>query len=60
MNNTLDIYRLSKQSKLVLTFTSLIALAGFIWPFFYSGNLQWIFVLAIAASVFLLISALFW
>lgn len=56
MKSTLDIYRISKQSKLVLTFTSLIALAGFIWPFFYSGNLQWIFVLAIAASVFLLIS----
>lgn len=56
MKSTLDIYRLSRQSKIVLTFTSLVALAGFIWPFFYAGNLQWIFVVAIAASVFLLIS----
>lgn len=56
MNSTLDIYRLSPQSKIVLTFTSLVALAGFIWPFFYSGNLHWIFVIAIAASAFLLIS----
>lgn len=56
MKSTLDIYRLSRQSKIVLTFTSLVALTGFIWPFFYAGNLQWIFVVAIAASVFLLIS----
>lgn len=56
MKNTLDIYRLSRQSKIVLSLTSLVALAGFIWPFFYAGNLQWIFVVAIAASVFLLIS----
>lgn len=56
MKSTLDIYRLSRQSKIVLTCTSFVALAGFIWPFFYAGNLQWIFVVAIAASVFLLIS----
>ena len=41
---------------MVLTFTSVIALAGFVWPFFYVGNLHWIFVVAIAASAFLLIS----
>ena len=28
----------------------------FVWPFFYVGNLHWIFVVAIAASAFLLIS----
>jgi energy-coupling factor transport system substrate-specific component len=56
MKQTADVYRLTKQSRLVLTSTSLIALAGFVWPFFYVGNLHWIFVLAIAASAFLLIS----
>ena len=56
MKTTADIYRLSLQSKVVLTFTSLIALAGFFWPFFYTGNLHWIFVIAIAACVLLLIS----
>jgi hypothetical protein len=38
MNRTSDIYRLSLQSKLVLSVTSAIALLGFIWPFFYTGN----------------------
>jgi energy-coupling factor transport system substrate-specific component len=56
MKQTADVYRLTKQSKLVLTSTSVIALAGFVWPFFYVGNLQWIFVVAIAASAFLLVS----
>ena len=56
MKTTLGIYQLSLQSKMVLTFTSVIALAGFVWPFFYVGNLHWIFVVAIAASAFLLIS----
>jgi len=56
MKQTADVYRLTKQSRLVLTSTSLIALAGFVWPFFYVGNLHWIFVLAIAASAFLLVS----
>jgi energy-coupling factor transport system substrate-specific component len=56
MKQTADVYRLTKQSKLVLTSTSVIALAGFVWPFFYAGNLQWIFVVAIAASAFLLVS----
>ena len=56
MKTTADIYRLSRQSRVVLGVTSLIALAGFLWPFFYSGNLHWIFVVAIAASAFLLIS----
>ena len=56
MNTTTGIYRLTLQSKVVLAFTSVIALAGFIWPFFYVGNLHWIFVLAIAASALLLIS----
>jgi energy-coupling factor transport system substrate-specific component len=51
-----DVYRLSRQSKVVLSLTSAIALAGFIWPFFYAGNLHWIFVVAIAASAFLLVS----
>ena len=53
---TADIYRLSMQSKLVLAITSTIALLGFIWPFFYAGNLHWIFAVAIATSTFLLIS----
>jgi len=56
VKTTTGIYQLSLQSKIVLSFTSLIALAGFIWPFFYVGNLHWIFVVAIAASAFLLIS----
>jgi energy-coupling factor transport system substrate-specific component len=56
VNTTNGIYRLSHQSKIVLAFTSVIALAGFIWPFFYIGNLHWIFVVAIAASAFLLVS----
>jgi energy-coupling factor transport system substrate-specific component len=56
MNRTSDIYRLSLQSKLVLSVTSAIALLGFIWPFFYTGNLHWIFAVAIAASAVLLIS----
>ncbi len=56
MKTTPGVYRLSSQSRIVLAFTSLIALAGFIWPFFYVGNLHWIFVAAIAASAFLLIS----
>ena len=56
MKRTQGIYRLSHQSKIVLAFTSVIALAGFIWPFFYVGNLHWIFVVAIAASAFLLVS----
>ena len=56
MNTTAGIYRLSRQSKIVLAITSVIALAGFVWPFFYVGNLHWIFVIAIAASAFLLIS----
>ena len=56
MKTTTGIYRLSLQSKVVLAFTSVIALAGFVWPFFYVGNLHWIFVVAIAASAFLLIS----
>ncbi len=56
MKTTPGVYRLSSQSRIVLAFTSLIALAGFIWPFFYVGNLHWIFVIAIAASAFLLIS----
>jgi len=56
MKTTTGIYRLSLQSKMVLTFTSVIALAGFVWPFFYVGNLHWIFVVAIAASAFLLVS----
>ena len=56
MKTTPGIYRLSPQSKIVLAVTSIIALAGFIWPFFYVGNLYWIFVLAIAASALLLIS----
>lgn len=56
MKKTADVYRLSLQSKLVLTFTSVVALAGFVWPFFYVGNLHWIFVLAIAASALLLVS----
>lgn len=56
MKTTADIYRLSRQSRVVLGVTSLIALTGFLWPFFYSGNLHWIFVVAIAASAFLLIS----
>jgi energy-coupling factor transport system substrate-specific component len=56
MMRTADIYRLSLQSKIVLAITSAIALLGFIWPFFYTGNLHWIFAVAIAASAFLLIS----
>jgi energy-coupling factor transport system substrate-specific component len=56
MKTTADVYRLSRQSKIVLTGTSMIALAGFIWPFFYVGNLHWLFVVAIAASAFLLVS----
>jgi energy-coupling factor transport system substrate-specific component len=56
MKTTPGVYRLSSQSRIVLAFTSLIALAGFVWPFFYVGNLHWIFVIAIAASAFLLIS----
>jgi energy-coupling factor transport system substrate-specific component len=56
MKTTADIYRLSLQSKIVLAFTSLIALGGFIWPFFYAGNLHWLFVLAIGASALLLVS----
>jgi energy-coupling factor transport system substrate-specific component len=56
MKTTPGVYRLSSQSRIVLAFTSLIALAGFLWPFFYVGNLHWIFVAAIAASAFLLIS----
>jgi energy-coupling factor transport system substrate-specific component len=56
VKETKGIYQLSLQSKVVLTFTSVIALAGFVWPFFYVGNLQWIFVVAIAASAFLLVS----
>ena len=56
MKTTPGVYRLSSQSRIVLAFTSLIALAGFLWPFFYVGNLHWIFVIAIAASAFLLIS----
>ena len=56
MKTTTGVYRLSLQSKLVLTFTSVVALAGFVWPFFYVGNLHWIFVIAIAASALLLVS----
>jgi energy-coupling factor transport system substrate-specific component len=56
VNTTAGVYRLSRQSKIVLTFTSLIAIAGFVWPFFYVGNLHWIFVVAIAAAALLLIS----
>ena len=56
MKRTADVYRLSPQSIIVLTVTSAIALLGFIWPFFYTGNLHWIFAVAIAASAFLLIS----
>lgn len=56
MKRTSDIYRLSIQSKVILTITSAIALLGFIWPFFYSGNLHWIFAVAIAASALLLVS----
>jgi energy-coupling factor transport system substrate-specific component len=56
MKRTADVYRLSLQSIIVLTLTSAIALLGFIWPFFYTGNLHWIFAVAIAASAFLLIS----
>jgi energy-coupling factor transport system substrate-specific component len=56
VKSTADVYRLSRQSKVVLSFTSAIALAGFAWPFFYAGNLHWIFVAAIAASAFLLVS----
>ena len=56
MKTTSDIYRLSLQSKVVLSATSFIALLGFIWPFFYTGNLHWIFAVAIAASALLLIS----
>lgn len=56
MKTTTGIYQLSLQSKIVLTISSLVALAGFLWPFFYVGNLHWIFVVAIAASAFLLIS----
>lgn len=56
MKKTADVYHLSLQSKLVLTFTSVVALAGFVWPFFYVGNFYWIFVLAIAASALLLVS----
>jgi energy-coupling factor transport system substrate-specific component len=56
VKTTADIYRLSPQSKIVLAFTSFIALGGFIWPFFYVGNLHWLFVLAIGASALLLVS----
>jgi len=56
VKTTTGVYRLSLQSKLVLTFTSVVALAGFVWPFFYVGNLHWIFVIAIAASALLLVS----
>jgi energy-coupling factor transport system substrate-specific component len=56
VNTTAGVYRLSRQSKIVLTLTSLIALAGFVWPFFYVGNLHWIFVVAIAAAALLLVS----
>ena len=56
MKRTADVYRLSPQSIIVLSATSAIALLGFIWPFFYTGNLHWIFAVAIAASAFLLIS----
>lgn len=56
MKRTPDIYRLSIQSKVILTITSAIALLGFIWPFFYTGNLHWIFAVAIAASALLLVS----
>jgi len=56
VKTTTDVYRLSRQSKIVLAVTSAIALAGFLWPFFYVGNLHWIFVVAIAASAFLLVS----
>jgi energy-coupling factor transport system substrate-specific component len=56
MNRTTDVYRLSHQSTFVLAITSAIALVGFIWPFFYTGNLHWIFAVAIAASAILLVS----
>lgn len=56
MKKTTDVYRLSLQSKFVLTLTSVVAFAGFVWPFFYVGNLHWIFVIAIAASALLLVS----
>jgi len=56
VKTTPGIFRLSAQSKVVLAFTSVIALAGFVWPFFYVGNLHWIFVAAIAASALLLVS----
>jgi energy-coupling factor transport system substrate-specific component len=56
LKKTADIYRMSAKSKLTLGFTSAAALMGFLWPFFLTGQYQWIFWIAIGASVFLLVS----
>ena len=59
MKTTPGIYRLTLQSKVVLVLTSVIALAGFVWPFFYAGNdlprTQLFFWIAIAAAIVLVI-----
>ena len=53
---TSGVVKFSPKNALILSIASLFSIAGFVWPFFYVGNLHWIFVVAIAASAFLLIS----
>ena len=60
---TSDIYRFSSQSKMALSLVSVIAFAGFTWPFFAPTQsvahfAQYFFWAAIPAVVFLLIAQL--
>ncbi len=54
MNTTQDIVKFSYKNSLILGFASALSIAGFIWPFFYSGeNLpktQLFFWLAVACA----------
>ena len=56
---TADIVRFSRIGTAVLTLASLISAAGFLWPFFYSGqslpHTQIFFWVAVSASFFLVV-----
>jgi len=54
MNATQDIVRFSFKNSIILTLASALSIAGFIWPFFYSGKdlpkTQLFFWLAVACA----------
>ena len=56
---TLDVVRFSRVSAAVLTLASLVSAAGFLWPFFYTGQslpkTQFLFWIAISLSFLLTI-----